>query len=127
MCEIDTAKRQQFHTNRSSFCNLMSTTAMIIIMHYNTNSVYFAIILVYMGYDGQSINSQLPHQTVPMATQQWSMIAFGIISYVIVASTCLMIATNRALSLSSNGALSHKLQVIIILLQHTSEVLLFTT
>jgi hypothetical protein len=72
-----------------------------------------------MGYDGQSIHSQLPHQTVPMATQQWSMIAFGIVSYVIVASTCLKIATNKALSLQSNGALSHKLQVIILLLQHT--------
>eukprot|EP00953_Heterococcus_sp_UTEX-ZZ885_P005004 3176-Heterococcus_DN1.PRE.1 len=52
----------------------------------------------------------LPHQTVPMATQQWSMIAFGIISYIIVASTCLMVATNRALSLSSGVALSRKLQ-----------------
>jgi hypothetical protein len=68
-----------------------------------------------MGYDGHSIDSQLPHQTVPMATQQWSMIAFGIISYIIVVSTCLMIATNRALSLSSSGARTRKLQVIIII------------
>jgi hypothetical protein len=84
------------------------------------NSVYFAIILVYMGYDGQSIDSQLPHQTVPMATQQWSMIAFGIISYVVVVSTCLMVATNRALSLSSSGALSHKLQVISVITHHAT-------
>jgi hypothetical protein len=64
-----------------------------------------------MGYDGHTSNSQLPHEMIPMATQQWSMIAYGIISFVIIASTCLVIATERALSLNNSGMLSHRLQV----------------